>query len=161
MLGFDVSKRTVSRLMPRRAPKPEAIQRWMTFLRNHRDAIAAMDFFVVPTLTFRMLYVWFAIEHGRRQILHFHVTDHPEAAWVVQQLREAFPFDTAPRHLVFDRDATFSAHVISTVKSLGMKPSRTAPRSPWQNGVAERWIGAPAASSSTASWSSTTVTCFV
>jgi putative transposase len=141
MLGFDVSERTVSRLMPRRAPKPEAIQRWVTFLRNHRDAIAAMDFFVVPTLTFRMLYVWFAIEHGRRRILHFHVTDHPEAAWVVQQLREAFPFDTAPRHLVFDRDATFSAHVISTVKSLGMKPSRTAPRSPWQNGVAERWIG--------------------
>jgi transposase InsO family protein len=141
MLGFDVSERTVSRLMPRRAPKPEAIQRWMTFLRNHRDAIAAMDFFVVPTLTFRMLYVWFAIEHGRRRILHFHVTEHPEAAWVVQQLRDAFPFDTAPRHLVFDRDATFSAHVISTVKSLAMKPSRTAPRSPWQNGAAERWIG--------------------
>ena len=62
----------------------------MTSLRNHRDAIAAMDFFVVPTLTFRMLYVWFAIEHGRRRILDFHVTDHPEAAWVVQQLREAF-----------------------------------------------------------------------
>jgi len=141
MLGFDVSKRTVSRLMPRRAPKPEAIQRWMTFLRNHRDAIAAMDFFVVPTLTFRMLYVWFAIEHGRRQILHFHVTDHPEAAWVVQQLREAFPFDTAPRHLVFDRDSTFSAHVVSTVKPFGTKPTRTSPRSPWQNGVAERWIG--------------------
>jgi transposase InsO family protein len=141
MLGLDVSERTVSRLMPRRAPKPEAAQRWMTFLCNHRDAIAAMDFFVVPTLMFRMLYVWFAIEHGRRRILHFHVTDRPEAAWVVQQLREAFPFDTAPRHLVFDRDATFSAHVISTVESLGMKPSRTAPRSPWQNGIAERWIG--------------------
>jgi putative transposase len=141
MLGFEVSERTVSRLMPRRAPKPEAVQRWMAFLRNHRDAIAAMDFFVVPTVTFRVLYVWFVIEHGRRRIVHFHVTDQPDAAWVVQQLREAFPFDTAPRHLVFDRDGTFSAHVVSTVKSLGTKPTRTSPRSPWQNGVAERWIG--------------------
>jgi transposase InsO family protein len=141
MLGFHVSERTVSRLMPRREPKPEAVQRWMPFLRNHRDAIAAMDFFVVPTVTFRILYVWFVIEHGRRRIVHFHVTDHPDAAWVVRQLREAFPFDTAPRHLVFDRDGTFSAHVVSTVRSLGTKPIRTAPRSPWQNGVAERWIG--------------------
>jgi putative transposase len=84
---------------------------------------------------------WFAIEHGRRRIVHFHVTDHPDAAWVAQQLREAFPFDTAPRHLVFDRDGTFSAHVVSMVKSLGAKPTGTTPRSPWQNGVAERWIG--------------------
>jgi putative transposase len=93
-LGFNVSERTVSHLMPRRTPKPEAVQRWMMFLRNHRDAIAAMDFFVVPTVTFRILYVWFVIGHGRRRIVHFHVTDHPDAAWVAQQLREAFPFDT-------------------------------------------------------------------
>src|SRR6185295_17091451 len=109
MLGFEISERTVSRLMPRRAPSPESAQRWMTFLRNHRDAIAAMDFFVVRTLTFQVLYIWFAIQHGRRRIVHCHVTDHPDAAWVVQQLREAFPFDTAPRHLVFDRDGIFSA----------------------------------------------------
>jgi putative transposase len=96
---------------------------------------------VVPTVTLRILYVWFVIEHGRRRIVHFHVTDHPDAAWVVQQLCEAFPFDATPRHLVFDRDSTFSADVVSTVKSLGTKPTRTAPRSPWQNGVAERWIG--------------------
>jgi transposase InsO family protein len=83
----------------------------------------------------------FVVEHGRRRIVHFHVTDQPGAAWVVQQLREAFPFDTAPRHLVFDRDGTFSAQVVSTVKSFGTKPTRTSPRSPWQNGVAERWIG--------------------
>jgi putative transposase len=82
MLGFEVSERTVSRLMPRRPRNPEAVQRWMTFLRNHRDAIAAMDFFVVPTVTFRVLYVWFAIEHGRRRILHINVTDHPNPAWV-------------------------------------------------------------------------------
>jgi transposase InsO family protein len=141
MLGVDISERTVSRWMPRRPPRPEATQRWMTFLRNHRDAIAAMDFFVVPTIAFRVLYVWFAIEHGRRQIVHFHVTDQPDAAWVAQQLREAFPFDTAPHHLVFDRDGTFSAQVGATVKSLGTTPTRTSPRSPWQNGVAERWIG--------------------
>ena len=141
MLGLEVSERTVSRLMPRRRPNPEALQRWMTFLRNHRDAIAAMDFFVVPTVTFRVLYVWFAIEHGRRRILHFNVTDRPSSTWVVQQLREAFPFDTAPRHLIFDRDATFSAHVVPTVKFFDTEPTRTAPRSPWQNGVAERWIG--------------------
>jgi hypothetical protein len=119
MLGFGISERTVSRFMPRRTPKPGAVQRWMTFLRNHRDAIAAMDFFVVPTLSFRILYVWFVIEHGPRRILHFHVTDHPSATWVVQQLREAFPLDTAPRHLVFDRDAIYSARVVSMVKSLG------------------------------------------
>jgi putative transposase len=97
-----------------------------------------VDFFVVPTVTFRTLYVWFVIKHGRQRIVHFHVTDQPDVAWVVQQLREAFPFDTAPRHLVFDRDGTFSAHVVSTVKSFGTNPTHTAPRSPWQNGVAER-----------------------
>jgi hypothetical protein len=159
MLGFEVSERTVSRLMPRRAPNPESAQRWMTFLRNHRDAIAAMDFFVVRTLTFRVLYIWFAIQHGRRRIVHFQVTDHPEAAWVAQQLREAFPFDTAPRHLVFDRDATFSDQVVSMVRSLGATPTRTAPRSPWQNGIAERGSAASVASSSTMSSSSTTVIC--
>jgi transposase InsO family protein len=100
-----------------------------------------MDFFVVPTVTFRILYVWFAIEHGRRRVLRFDVTDHPAAAWVIQQLRETFPFDTAPRHLIFDRDSTFSAQVVATVRSFGIKTTRTAFRSPWQNGVAERWVG--------------------
>jgi len=91
MLGFDVSERTVSRYMPRRRPRPDAVQRWLVFLNNPRDAVAAMDFFVVPTVTFRVLYVWFAIGHARRRILHFDVTAHPAAAWVIQQLREAFP----------------------------------------------------------------------
>ena len=141
MLGFDVSERTVSRYLPRRPPQPEAVQRWLTFLRNHSDTIAAMDFFVVPTATFRLLYVWFVIGHGRRRILHFDVTANPSAAWVIQQLREAFPFGTAPRHLIFDRDSLFSAHVVSTVKSFGIDPTRTAWKFPWQNGVCERWIG--------------------
>ena len=141
MLGSDVSERTVSRYMPRRPPRPDAVARWLVFLRNHRDVIAAMDFFVVPTVTFRILYVWFAIEHGRRRVLRFDVTDHPAAAWVIQQLREAFPFDSAPRHLIFDRDSIFAASVVSAVKAFGIKPARTSYRSPWQNGVAERWIG--------------------
>ncbi len=96
MLGLDVWERTVSRYLPRHRPRPDAVQRWLVFLRNHRDAIAAMDFFVVPTVTFRFLYVWFAVAHARRRILHFDVTAYPEAAWVIQQLREAF-YSTPPR----------------------------------------------------------------
>ena len=141
MLGLEVSERTVSRYLPPRPRHPDAVARWLVFLRNHRDAIAAMDFFTVPTVTFRLLYVWFAIEHGRRRVLRFAVTEHPAASWVIQQLREAFPLDTAPRRLIFDRDSIFSAQVVSTVKAFGIKPTRTAYRSPWQNGVAERWVG--------------------
>jgi transposase InsO family protein len=140
-LGFVLSERTVSRYLRRKPPGPDAIKRRLTFLRNHREVIAAMDFFVVPTVTFRAAYVWFAIDHARRRILHCDATDAPTAAWVVQQLRETFGPDVLPRHLIFDRDSTFSAQVVSTVKSFGIKPARTAYRSPWQNGVAERWIG--------------------
>jgi len=141
LLGITVSERTVSRYMPRRPPQPDAAQRWRTFLRNHRDAIAAMDFFVVPTVTLRLVYVWFVIGHDRRRLLHFDVTANPAAAWVIQQLREAFPFGTAPRHVIFDRDSIFSAPVVSTMRSFGIQPARTAWKSPWQNAVAERWIG--------------------
>ena len=88
MLGLSISERTVSRYLPRQRPHSGALERWMQFLRNHRDAIAAMDFFTVPTATFRILYVWFAIDHAKRRVLHFDVTDRPAAAWVVQQLRE-------------------------------------------------------------------------
>jgi putative transposase len=140
-LGFDISERTVSRYLPRRPVPPDALKRWLTFLRNHRDAIAAMDLFVVPTATFRLVYAWFAIGHNRRHILHFDVTDQPTAAWVVQQLRETFGLDVTPRHMIFDRDSIFSAQVVSTVKSFGIQPTRTAYRCPWQNGVAERWVG--------------------
>jgi putative transposase len=141
MLGMDVSERTVSRLMPRRPTGGSTIARWMAFLRNHSNDIAAMDFFTVPTVTFRVLYVLFVIHHGARRIRHFAVTQHPTAAWVCQQLREAFPYDAAPRHLVFDRDSTFSAQVVQTMRHMGTSPARTAYRSPWQNGVAERWVG--------------------
>jgi putative transposase len=91
MLGFDVSERTISRWM-RKAPRdPEPTKRWLAFVRNHREAIAAMDFFTVPTLTFSVLYCFFIIGHDRRRILHFNVTRHPTSASVIQQLRETFP----------------------------------------------------------------------
>ena len=141
MLGFDISERTVLRWM-RKAPRnPEPAKRWTAFVRNDRESIAAMDSFTVPTLTFGVLYCFFVIAHDRRRILHFNVTTHPTSAWVSQQLREAFPFDAAPRYLIHDRDATFSAEVLTTAKILGVKSIRTSFKSPWQNGVAERFVG--------------------
>ncbi len=96
MLGFDVSERTISRWMRRTPRDPEPAKRWLVFLRNHREAIAAMDFFTVPTISFGVLYCFFVIGHERRRILHLNVTKHPTSMWIVQQLRQAFPFDKAP-----------------------------------------------------------------
>jgi transposase InsO family protein len=141
MLGFDISERTVLRWM-RKAPRsPEPAKRWATFLSNHHEAIAAMDFFTVPTLTFGVLYCFYVIAHDRRRILHCSVTKHPTSAWVVQQLREAFPYDSAPGYLIFDRGAQFNEEMIDSMKIFGIRPKRTSFRSPWQNGVAERWVG--------------------
>ncbi len=140
MLGFDVSERTISRWMRRVPRNPEPAKRWLAFLRNHREAITAMDFFTVPTITFGVLYGFFIISHDRRRIVHFNVTKHPTSLWVIQQLREAFPFESAPRFLIFDRDCKYGAEVPAAVRSLGIKPVRTSFESPWQNGVAERWV---------------------
>lgn len=141
MLGFDISERTVLRWM-RRAPRyPGPAKRWAAFLSNHREVIAAMDFFTVPTLSFGVLYCFFVIAHDRRRILHRNVTKHPTSAWVIQQLREAFPYDSSPKHLIFDRGGSFNQEVIETIKSFGIEPKRTSFQSPWQNGVAERFVG--------------------
>lgn len=140
MLGFDVSEQTISRWMKRAPRDPELTKRWLAFLRNHREAIAAIDFFTVPTLRFSMLYGFFVISHDRRQILHFNVTKHPTSLWVVQQMREAFPFESTPRFLIFDRDSKYGVEVPAAVRSLKIRPIRTSFESPWQNGVAERWI---------------------
>jgi putative transposase len=141
MLGFSVSERTISRWM-RRAPRnPEPAKRWMTFLRNHREAIAAMDFFTVPTLTFNLLYCFFIISHDRRRILQFNVTRHPTSSWIVQQLREAFPYQSAPQFLLFDHDQKYGLEVPVAIRSMNMACVQTSLQSPWQNGVAERWVG--------------------
>jgi putative transposase len=140
MLGFEVSERTVSRWMPRAPRDPEPARRWRTFLRNHREAIAAMDFFTVPTITFGVLYCLFVLAHGRRRILHFNVTPHPTSKWIIQQLREAFPYQPAAKFLIFDRDAKYGLEVPAAVRSMALRPVRTSFQSPWQNGVAERWI---------------------
>src|SRR5437763_516473 len=141
MLGFDLSERTVSRWMKRAPRDPDRAKRWLAFLRNHREAIAAMDFFTAPTITFGMLYCFFVISHDRRRILHVNVTKHPTSGWIIQQLREAFPFEAPQKYLIFDRDQKFGFEVIAAVKATRIIPKQTSFRSPWQNGVAERWVG--------------------
>lgn len=140
-LGIRVSLATIARYLPKPEPRPGQHQRWMTFLRNHKDLISGMDFFVVPTVRFRLLYVWFALDHGRRRLLHFNVTENPTTAWVIQQMREAFPDTPTHRFLIFDNDTIFSAEVVASMGHLGIRPKRTAFRSPWQNGTAERFVG--------------------
>jgi len=102
----------------KRTPRdPDPAKRWLTFLRNHREAIAAMDFFTVPTVTFGVLYCFFVMSHDRRRVLHCNVTRHPTSLWIVQQLREAFPFGSAPRFLLFDRDAKYGPEVPAADRS--------------------------------------------
>ena len=140
-LGIVIDERTVSRYLPRGRTSPDKLQRWLVFLRNHRDALVGMDFFTVPTVTFGLLWVFIVLHHERRRIVHFAVTDYPEAPWVIQQLREAFPFDTAPRYAILDRDGKYGHLVPAAMQSMGVKPVRTAPRSPWQNPYVERFGG--------------------
>ena len=140
-LGLELSERTVARYLRHIRRRGDPGKTWLTFLHNHREVIAAFDFFTVPTLTFQLLYCFFVIEHRRRKILHFNITSHPSAEWVVQQLREAFP-DAGPyRYVVLDRDTKFDADVIAFLKATGLKAKRTSARAPWQNGLAERWVG--------------------
>ena len=115
-------------------------QTWRTSLANHVDQIMAADFFVVPTATYRLLFVLVILAHERRRIVHVAVTDHPTAAWTVQQLREAFPWDRAPRYLIRDSDHAFEGWAESA-KTMGINEVLTAPRSPWQNAYVERFIG--------------------
>ena len=140
-LGFVLSERSVSRYLRAVQRRGDPGKCWLAFMRNHREAIVALDFFAVPTVTFRVLYCLFVIEHARRRILHLHVTANPNSDWVVQQLREAFPDSTPYRYAILDRDTKFDAQVLSVLRSTGLKPKRTSRESPWQNGVAERWIG--------------------
>ena len=141
MLGFEVSETTVSRWMMRAPRRPEPAKRWLAFLQNHREAIASVDFFTVPTLTFEVLYCFFIIRHDRRRIMHFNVPRHPTSSWIAQQLRDAFPYDAVPRFLILDHDAKYGLEVPATICSMNITAVRTSVGCPWQNGVAERWVG--------------------
>ena len=137
-LGLTVSESTVAKYM-RRHPRPPS-QTWRTFLTNHASQIMAADLFVVPTVTFRLLFVLVILAHDRRQIVHVAVTAHPTAAWTAQQLRNAFPENAAPHYLLHDRDSVF-AGIATTIAGMNVRAVRTAPRSPWQNACVERVIG--------------------
>jgi putative transposase len=144
-LGFDISEPTVSRYLQtmKRRGDPQKVKRWQAFLHNHREVIAAMDFFTVPTLSFRVLYCFFVIEHGRRRILHWNATAHPTSDWVVQQLREAFPEADPYRYMILDRDAKFNGEVLEFLQAAGLKPKRTSVQAPWQKGYASHctsWV---------------------
>ena len=141
MLGFNMSERTVSRWMKRAPRDPQPARRWLSFLRNHREAIAAMDFFTVPTITFRALYCFSIISHDRRQIVHFNVACDPNSTWIAQQLLEAFSYQSAPRFLILDRDPKYGLEVPAALQSMNIVAVQTSFQSPWQNGIAERWVG--------------------
>jgi putative transposase len=125
----------VARYLRRMRRRGDPSKNWLTFLQNHREVIAAFDFFTVPTVTFQLLYCFFVIEHGRRRILHFNVTDHRTAEWVVQQLREAFPEAGPYRYAIFDRDSTFKEEGVNFLEATGLKAKRTSVQAPWQNGT--------------------------
>jgi hypothetical protein len=139
LLGHDVAHSTVAKYMARRTRPPSAT--WRSFLANHAGCLASVDFFVVPTVTFRLLYGFLVLRHDRRRVVHFNVTAHPTAAWAARQVREAFPFDEAPRYLIRDRDAVYGETFRECLESMGVGEVRTAPRSPWQNPYVERLIG--------------------
>jgi putative transposase len=139
MLGIRISESTVAKYMIHHRKPPS--QTWRTFLDNHTADLVSADFFTVPTITFRVLYVFVILSHKRREIIHFNVTEHPTAQWTSQQIIEAFPFDSAPRYLLRDRDSIYGDRFRDRVKSLGIEEVITAPRSPWQNPYVERIIG--------------------
>jgi len=138
-LGYDVAELTVAKYMRRPSPRPSST--WRTFLEAHIGDIVALDFFVVPTLTFRLLFGFLILRHDRRELVHVNVTDHPTAAWTVQQLVESFPEETAPKYLLRDRDAIYGDVFARRVKGMGIREVLIAPRAPWQNPFAERVIG--------------------
>jgi len=137
-LGLDVCETTVAKYMMR--PHQPSSQTWRTFLRNHLGQIVAADFFVVPTVTCRLVFVLVLLAHDRRRIRHVAVTSHPTAAWTTQQLREAFPWDEAPRYLIHDRDHAFDG-LKATAKAMEIEEVVTTPHAPWQNPFVERFVG--------------------
>src|SRR5262249_51006599 len=138
-LGIDIGETSVSKDMVRRRKPPS--QTWRTFLESHLKTAVSVDFFSVPTLRFLILYVFLVLAHDRRRIVHFGVTAHPTAEWTAQQLREAFPWDSAPRYLLRDRDRIFSSDFTKQVEELGIQELLGAPGAPPQRAYIERVIG--------------------
>jgi transposase InsO family protein len=138
-LGIDVAQSTVETYRVRRCKPPSPT--WKAFLQNHVKDLVSMDFFVVPTVTHKVLFVLVILGHQRRRIVHCHVTEHPTAAWTAQQVVEAFPWDEAPRYLLRDRDRIYGDVFQQRVRHMGIEEVLIAPRSPWQNPYVERVIG--------------------
>jgi len=138
-LGIDVSQATVGRHLPRRPKAPSPT--WRSFLRNHMTAIAAVDMFMVATVTFKLLYAVIVLSHHRRRVIHFEVTQNPTQAWLARQITEAFPWDTAPRYLLRDRDTSYGICFQNRARAMGIEEVLTSPRSPWQNPYVERVVG--------------------
>jgi transposase InsO family protein len=138
-LGLEVSETTVAKYVGRRRTPPSPT--WRTFLTTHVTQLASIDFFIVPTATFRVLFVLVVLSHDRRRIVHVNVTDHPTVAWTRQQIREAFPDDHAPRYLLRDRDGVYGSDFGDMLKSFTIEEVVSAPQSPWQNPFVERVIG--------------------
>jgi putative transposase len=138
-LGIKVSQASVAKYMVRHSKPPS--QTWRTFLQNHASQLASIDFFTVPTVLFQVLFVFIVIQHDRRRIIHFNVTSHPRAEWTAQQILEAFPFDSAPKYLLRDRDKIYGQEFRKQVEVMDIKEVLSAPRSPWQKAYVERVIG--------------------
>jgi len=138
-LGIEIAQSTVAKYMAK-SGRGRA-QTWKTFLRNHAAGIAAMDFLILPTVGFRLLFVLVILRHQRRRLVSPCVTSNPTAEWIARQITEAFPWNEAPDHLIRDRDAAFGHAVTKRLSAMGIRDHPTAPRSPWQNGHAERLIG--------------------
>ena len=138
LLGYSVAESTVAKYMVRKAKPPS--QTWRSFLKNHVGQIAAIDFFTVPTISFRILYVFLVLRHSRRRVVHFNITTNPTAQWTAQQVVEAFPFDQSPRFLLRDRDGTYGKLFQDRIERMGIEEVLIAPRAPWQNPYAERII---------------------
>jgi transposase InsO family protein len=139
-LGIEVAQATVAKHLTRRRGTPPS-QTWRAFLSNHVAQLASVDFFTVPTATFRVLFVFIVLSHDRRRIVHLNVMAHPTAVWTAQQLREAWPWDTAPRFVIRDRDTIDGSDLRRTADATGIEDVLTAPRSPWQNSFVERVMG--------------------
>ena len=139
LLGYTVAESTVASYMGRRCKPPSPT--WRTFLENHVPDIVAIDFFVVATVRFRLLYCFLVLRHDRRRVVHFNVTPHPTARWTAQQAVEAFPFDTSPRFLICDHDSIYGQDFRERIRHLGIEEVVIAYRSPWQNPYVERLIG--------------------